>query len=336
MGDCREGLANGVWRNTFSNMVVALSSAAALVSVIAFTPRVVTVTRESEEVAWEAIDVIERYRPDYQRAAWLVEKASRRRPDNSIVLVSEAVLDMSIELLDRNGSARKTLERAAWKRPRFALPHYYMGRMDVYNGEYCRAIAHFENAIRKDPAEPEYVSWLGTAISMLHKYRTGRSCAGGDLEFAFECLSRTLDWPGRMEAIFFYRFADALLLHGMFGEATDVFWKGFHIDYIRERAERYRARFLAHIPYVYSHNEAKQVLSDIPHADSTWIAYDRAVLEWCVFEVPIVGVLSLLRSGRSSSALSQTRRFSAAIEADRDREEVCNEIRRRPLLWQDP
>ena len=315
------------------NIVAILSGAGALVSVIAFTPRVITVTRESEEFAWDAIDAIEQYQPDYHRAVLLVEKAARRRGNNAVVLVSEGVLDMSIEMLDIDGSAQKVLQRASRRRPRFAVPDFYLGRIDVYRGEYCSAIGHFENAMRKDPTDPEYVSWLGTAISLSHYYASVGSCPLADLEFAFSCLSKAANWPGRMEAMNLYRYADALLLAERSTEAHDVFWRGFHVDYISERAERYRARFLAHNN---EEEESKGVLSGFTNEHSGWTAYDRAVLELCFLNGLEDDALGFLSRTEDSSALSQIRRLSSSLDVSRDPEDVCQEIRIRPLLWQDP
>ena len=284
-------------------IVKLLSVIAALVTVLAFTPRAVDVTRESTELAWDAIDVIEQYDPDYQRGRVLIEKASRRRSHNAIVRLSEAVMDMSIELSDKDGSAREALRAIARRRPRLPFPDYYLGRIGVYNGNYCVAIEHFENAVRKEPDEPEYISWLGSAISMAHFYKDGESCSEHGIDYALRCLSKAARLGGAEDAVYYYRYAEALLLHEMLDEASEVFWNGFHADHIPERATRYMAR------YLYRRKDgvgASRVLSGFEDGYSAWVVYDRAALEWCWKEDPYAAK-ELLRERRGISALSQIR-----------------------------
>ena len=287
----------------------SVSAIAALVTVLAFTPRAVEVTREATELAWEAIDVIEQYNPDYQRGRGLIARAARRRSNNAIVRLSEAVMDLSVELSDKDESAQEVLRAISRRRPRLPFTDYYLGKISVYNDNYCAAIEHFEGAVRKDPDEPEYISWLGTAISMAHFYRNGETCSEYGLDYALRCLSKAARLGGAEEAVYFYRYAEALFLHGMPDEASEAFWNGFYVDHIPERATRYKAR---HLYRKQDPKGAWELLTGFEDGYSAWVVYDRAVLEWCWKEDPYAAK-ERLRESRGISALSQIRRLRSYL-----------------------
>ena len=319
-------------RRTIIFLGKLLASVAALVAVITFTPHAVTVTRQSEELAWDAIDAIDQYIPDYERAKSLIQKASRRRETNGVVLLARAVLDLDIEPLDTNHSAQRLLTQASRKLRGSSLPQYYLGRIYAHKGDYCKAIEHFENAVRRNSEDPESISWLGRAISITIHDRT--RCSIHTLDYGLRCLSEAARWPGYRDPMLYYRLADALLLHKKeIDDAMTAFWEGFHIDDNVERAMRYKARFWGF--QLRDRDEARRILMSVGTSKSGWISYELAVLNWCLFDdVSAASDLRGVAQGTSSS--SHIKHLVGAIEANAQ-DDFCIGIRRRsPLLWRDP
>jgi tetratricopeptide (TPR) repeat protein len=87
---------------------------------------------------------------------------------------SESTLTKVIELFDHQkyDEARQALEELPKEDRRTGQALYYLGRLDLINGEHEQATEWFEKAVDADPMQSEYHHWLGVAVMRRTPYRS--------------------------------------------------------------------------------------------------------------------------------------------------------------------
>jgi tetratricopeptide (TPR) repeat protein len=89
------------------------------------------------------------------------------------VAASEATLRDAIDLFDQQeyGEARRVLEDLPQEARETAQALYYLGRLDLIDGEDEKAAEYFERAIDVDAEQSEYHHWLAMAVMRRTPYR---------------------------------------------------------------------------------------------------------------------------------------------------------------------
>ena len=99
-------------------------------------------------------------KPDYPEAATTLEAAARYRPESTEVLVDLAIADFHLEQYDK---ALEPLGKAIAREPRSAGAHHMLGKSYFMLGNFERATAELQTALKLAPGDYDVEYTLGLA-----------------------------------------------------------------------------------------------------------------------------------------------------------------------------